>query len=281
MIQVERTTAIIADLELFRGSEPDGGTIFEMGWIWQKGGKVYGYTRDKRSMAAKNQATYLQNGVVLDQRGKRLPYKDLPFCPNIMGSSKIIEGDFNDALKVYLIDLEEERKGFPLHRYLFQAQQKNPKRVFIASSKRYDDDYTEYKESIRSEYKAKGLEAVFSGDLTPIASQDPLRYAQSQFECNMTLLSSCSAIVADLNNFHGFEPNNDVSFECGVAWGMGIKCIGFTDDARIMRERIPHYENGRDWYGNNVENFNLPINLMFGSYFNIIQGSALNAIPLL
>ena len=78
--QVKKTTAIIADLEFFRGSEPDGGTIFEMGWIWQKGGRVYGYTRDKRSMAEKNQAAYLSNGIIIDQDGRELPYSSLPFA---------------------------------------------------------------------------------------------------------------------------------------------------------------------------------------------------------
>ena len=285
VVQVKKTTAIIADLEMFRGSEPDGGTVFEMGWIWQKGGRVYGYTRDKRHMSAKNQAACLQNDVVLDQRGKKMPYYDLPFCPNIMGSSKVIEGDFKDALNLYLLDLDEERRGFDRPKRALPKTEKINNRVFVASSKRYDSDYDEYKEKIRKEYKEQGYDAVFSGDpcplIVPCKSNDPLRIAQYQFECNMVLLSSSSYIVADLSNYHGFEPNNDVSFECGVAWGMGIKCIGFTDDARIMKERIPHYSEalgGRDWSGNVVENFNLPINLMFGTYFTIIQGTAVEAI---
>lgn len=49
----------------------------------------------------------------------------------------------------------------------------------------------------------------------------------------------------------------------------------------IMKDRIPLYSEalgGRDWSGNVVENFNLPINLMFGTYFTIIQGTAVDAI---
>lgn len=53
------------------------------------------------------------------------------------------------------------------------------------------------------------------------------------------------------------------------------------DVAIIMKDRIPLYSEalgGRDWSGNVVENFNLPINLMFGTYFTIIQGTAVDAI---
>ena len=44
-----KTTAIVADLEAYRGAEPDSGTIFEIGMAYAKGAKCYGYTRDKRS----------------------------------------------------------------------------------------------------------------------------------------------------------------------------------------------------------------------------------------
>lgn len=285
IFQVGKTTAIIADLEFFRGSEPDGGTIFEMGWIWQKGGRVYGYTRDKRLMAEKNQLAYLCNGEIIDQDKRVLPYSDLPFCPSIMASSKIIEGDFIDALKLYLLDLEEERKGHETKSRVVPEQKRILNRVYIASSKRYNSNYDIYKEKVREEYKNAGYEAVFPGDLlVEFNSEDPLRKAQLVFENNMSLLLSSSYIVADLNNFHGFEPNNDVSFECGVAWGRGIKCFGFMDDTRIMKERIPHYpedKGGRDWCGNVVENFNLPINLMFSTYFHIVQGTTSEVLRIL
>lgn len=280
IVQVGRTTAIIADLELFRGSEPDGGTIFEMGWIWQKGGRLYGYTRDKRTMAEKNQAAYLISGVVIDQDDRALAYSDLTFSPDIMGSTKIIEGDFKDALKSYLVDLEEERKSGVVRKMVERTSEKNSNRVFISSAKRYQEDYAEYVESTKAYFLSKGYEAVFP-QCEEVSEEDPLRRARLTFDSNMNLLSTCDAIIADLNNFHGFEPSSDVSFECGAAYGMGLKCLAFTSDDRIMRERIPRYDDslgGLDWCGNIVENFNLPINLMFGSSFKIVKGTAVDAI---
>ena len=45
---MKETTIIIADLESYRGSEADSGTIYELGMAYADGLKCYGYTRDKR-----------------------------------------------------------------------------------------------------------------------------------------------------------------------------------------------------------------------------------------
>ena len=104
------TTVIIADLEAYRGSEPDSGTIYEIGMAYAKGARCYGYTRDKRPLAWKDQKYTMRDGLVYDEHGKRAPYKELPFSPNIIGSTKIIEGDFDDCLKMLMTDIEEEKK---------------------------------------------------------------------------------------------------------------------------------------------------------------------------
>ncbi len=283
--QVKKTTAIIADLEFFRGSEPDGGTVFEMGWIWAKGGTVYGYTRDGRSMAEKKQLASIKDAVLVDHNDRSLAYPDLPFCPDIMGSTKIIEGTFSDILKVYIMDLEQKRKGFHPQARIIPNIDRKAKRIFISSPRRYFQGYDAYKEKICKVLKAKGFEAIFPHDeiqgFPRPDSTDPYRLAQFEFESNMALLRSCSIIISDLNNFQGMEPCNDVSFECGVAFGNGLRCIAFMSDTRIMREKIPHWgedRNNLDWCGNVVENFNLPINLMFGVSFEIFEGDIFSVI---
>ena len=282
--KMKATTAIIADLEFFRGSEPDGGTIFEMGWLWAKGGSLYAFSRDCRIMAAKKNNVRLSGDKVVDYDGRVLGYPDLPFCPSISASTKIIEGDFTDALKLYMVDLVEKRKHgkMSLSSPVFPERISN--RVFIATSKRYDEDYAQYRESVRSYYKERGYEAVFPGDNLDDLSdiRDPYARAVRIFDANMTLLLSSSSIVADLDGYHGFEPNNDVSFECGVAFGAGLKCIAFISDGRIMRERIPHRGSSNiDWAGNTIENFNMSVNLMFGCCFNILEGDAISALSAL
>ena len=73
------------------------GTIYELGMAYGKGARCYGYTRDKRPLAWKDQKYVLKDGVVYDEHGKEAPYKELPFSPAIIGSTKIIEGDFGDC----------------------------------------------------------------------------------------------------------------------------------------------------------------------------------------
>ena len=62
------TTVVIADLEAYRGSEPDSGTIYELGMAYAKGARCY-----------KDQEIYAERGR--DEHGKEAPYKDLPFSP--------------------------------------------------------------------------------------------------------------------------------------------------------------------------------------------------------
>ena len=104
------TTAIVADLEAYRGAEPDSGTVYELGMAYAKGAKCYGYTRDKRSFATKNPNTRLQDGKVTDEFGNHPFYGQLPFAPTIVGSTKIVEGSFEDCLQMMILDKEEESK---------------------------------------------------------------------------------------------------------------------------------------------------------------------------
>lgn len=104
------STAIICNLEFYRGADVDGGSIYEVGMAYAKGAHCYGYTRDKRPMVWKYQGGLLQKDGLFDRKGRPLPYSNLPFSPNIIGSMKIVEGDFDDCLQVFALDREEERK---------------------------------------------------------------------------------------------------------------------------------------------------------------------------
>lgn len=46
---MNESTAILVDLENFRGAEPDGGSIYELGMAYARGMRCYAYTRDKRA----------------------------------------------------------------------------------------------------------------------------------------------------------------------------------------------------------------------------------------
>lgn len=334
------STAIIADLENFRGSEPDGGTVYELGMAYALGLRCYAYTRDKRDSIQKYQGAVLKENILCDREGRTFPYPELPFSPCIVGSSKITEGDFGDCLKLLMTDLEEERKlraradnnvrkagsntgsntdnniacntGSNTDSNINSNTESNDSAkasktendvilnasrlahfkekplIYLAGRQRYDQDTEKFYSALKKICSCYGYAAVSPIDKAPqikdIETDDPYTLAYHTFDHWQQHVRDCDIIIADLNDFHGMEPNSDVAFECGMAWQLGKKCYGFMEDTTVMRERIPHYgkeKNHKDICGHEVEHFDYPINLMFASSMPVLEGdfeSVLNSI---
>ncbi|MEG1388866.1 MAG: nucleoside 2-deoxyribosyltransferase [Angelakisella sp.] len=282
---MNKSTAIVADLEFFRGSEPDGGSIYEIGMAYARGLRCYGYTRDKRAMVHKHQQVTLRNDSVYDQDNRILPYAELPFCPSLIGGCKIVEGSFEDCMKTYMTDLDEEAKQAARGAMAKPNRETIPNttgkpRIFLSGIERYAADAAEKYAVMKSICEKYGFAAVTPLDIldgsVPIVSDDPYTVATDAFDRWQKNLRSCDLFLANLNDFHGYEPSSDVSFECGSAWQQGKKCYGYMDDISIMQKRIPHYgaeKSNADIYGNIVENFDYPINLMFASSMPVFAGS--------
>lgn len=287
-VVMKESTAIIADLEAYRGSEPDSGTIYEIGMAYALGLRCYGYTRDKRPLAAKDQKYVLKDGIVYDEHGKPAPYKDLPFSPCVVGSTRIIEGNYDDCLALMMADMEEESKA--------KAKRTRPAEtveddaacmtgnharpvVYLAGPERYDEDaHTRY-EIMKKLCDKYGFEAYSPLDwaegVKPVNSENPYTIAANLFDNYQQHVRNCDLIIANLNDYRGYECSNDVGFECGMGFELGKKLYAYMDDARPMIDRIPHLgadHEYRDMAGANVENFNYPMNLMFSCSMKIFEG---------
>lgn len=87
---IDAADIVIANLNPFRGDEPDSGTCFEVGYAFARGKTVYGYLADGRTMREKlGEAD--KNGFAVENWG--LPLNLMLAC-----SSHIVEGDFAAAL---------------------------------------------------------------------------------------------------------------------------------------------------------------------------------------
>ena len=299
---MNETTILIADLEAYRGSEPDSGTIFEIGMAYAKGALCYGYTRDKRNLACKDQKYYLCKGKVLDEHGKEAPYKELPFSPCVVGAAKIMEGDFDVCLKVVMSDLEagwkREGRGGSNTRQLaagcmtiaetpvnhWEGEPDRP-RVYLAGPERYDENADKIYEEMKRLCEKHGMHAYTPKDMAAgiakIETDNPYISAANMFDNCQRHVRNCDVIIANLNDYRGYECSNDVGFECGMAFQLGKRMYGYMDNAGPMKDRVPHLgeeKDFRDFTGANVENFDYPINLMFACSMPIFEGKFENVI---
>ncbi|MHC1771134.1 MAG: nucleoside 2-deoxyribosyltransferase [Flexilinea sp.] len=285
---MNRATIVIADLEFYRGTEPDGGTMYEIGMGYAKGCRCYGFTRDKRNMVWKHQNAVLRNGSIYDETGRIMPYPDLPFSPTAVSSMKIIEGDFDDCMKLIMLDIEEECKNQAKRTAAVKEMKTQEKKktknlhpfVYLSEILRYDSSDAENFSRMKEICADYGLEAVCPTDqakgVKKIDSDNPYTKAFNTFDNYQQHVRDCDILIANLNGFHGWEPSSEVAFECGMAFQLGKRLFGYKDDTSITRKSIPNYgESGNflDMYGNIVENFNYPMNLMFSSSMPIFEGN--------
>ena len=281
------STICIADLENFRGFMPDGGTVYEIGMAYGRGLPIYGHTRDKRGMGVKYMGGVYETRRVLTKDGAVLPNKEFAFDTCLTAACKIVEGSFSDCLRTVMEDLEQQSKQKAVRGFgETQAQPcetiKRGERpiVYVSDFYRYDADAPKRYAAMRRVLDEAGFDAIFPTDPAPGVPQrdfsaDPMAALYNRFDHYQQHVRNCDIILANLNDYLGYEPASDTGFECGMAFELGKKLFGFMEDAGPVKDRIAHVEeNGRvcDANGYTIENLGAAQNLMFGGSFNILGG---------
>lgn len=88
---IDKADIVIANLNPFRGAEPDSGTCFEVGYAAAKGKIIYGYLSDARTMREKLGGT--------DEKGFSVENFGFPLNLMLACSAVIVEGDFAAAVR--------------------------------------------------------------------------------------------------------------------------------------------------------------------------------------
>lgn len=88
---IEQCDIVAANMNSFRGKEPDSGTAFEIGYATALGKKVYCYMDDTRSLREKIGE--------LDENGLTVEDFDLPLNIMISVPCVIVRGIFSDCIK--------------------------------------------------------------------------------------------------------------------------------------------------------------------------------------
>jgi len=105
-----------------------------------------------------------------------------------------------------------------------------------------------------------------------------LEAARWIYASNCALIHQADAVLANLNNFRGAEPDSGTAFEVGYAAALGKLVVGYLDDARPLRDQLGA---PRDTQGYEVEDFGLARNLMLACGATLVQGNAERALATL
>lgn len=100
---INECDAVIANLNPFRGDEPDSGTSFEVGCAVALGKKVVAYVSDGRPMADRLRDKYGltsagENARVLDQNGDTVENFGLPLNLMLSVPCLVVQGGIEKAL---------------------------------------------------------------------------------------------------------------------------------------------------------------------------------------
>ena len=98
------------------------------------------------------------------------------------------------------------------------------------------------------------------------------------YQANCGLIRQADAVLANLNDFRGHEPDSGTAFEVGFAAALGKPVVGYLDDDRPLRAQLG---GAHDAQGLLVEDFGLARNLMLACAATLVRGDARAALQAL
>lgn len=98
---IESCDAVVANLDFFRGPEPDSGTCFEIGYAVARGKPVVGYVPEPGSFAERIRRRHPEAAGegLADVAGWQLEEFGLPLNLMLAVPCRIVAGDFRAALE--------------------------------------------------------------------------------------------------------------------------------------------------------------------------------------
>lgn len=103
---LESCDIVMANLNPFRGLEPDSGTVYEVGYAAALGKRVYGYAEDRRPMIERvRQNQKLSDSAVLCQDGKII--EDFGLSHNLMMLDVVVAESAESCL-AYIQKISEQ-----------------------------------------------------------------------------------------------------------------------------------------------------------------------------
>lgn len=96
---IEQADFVIANINPFRGKEPDSGTAFEIGYATALGKPVWAYTDQSMPLIEQVKNTVVEDGARIDSDGYLVEDFGLNINLMIACSAQIVVGDFEACLE--------------------------------------------------------------------------------------------------------------------------------------------------------------------------------------
>lgn len=108
--QIDRSDIIVANLNCFRGAEPDSGTSFELGYGYAKGKRLYGYVDGEQKLWEKVESEFggvgrSPDGRMVDKLGYHVENFDFPVNLMLSVPAVIVAGSFEHCIRRVREDL--------------------------------------------------------------------------------------------------------------------------------------------------------------------------------
>jgi nucleoside 2-deoxyribosyltransferase len=135
-------------------------------------------------------------------------------------------------------------------------------RVYLAGFDVFRSGAIEHGRYLKALCDAHGLEGLYPFDNEVTQGLPPRETAALICNANIKMITGCDAVLANLNVFRGAEPDSGTAFEVGMAVALAKPVWAYFDDLGSLREQVEHDAAGFDAQGFQVEDFQLPKNLM-------------------
>lgn len=150
------------------------------------------------------------------------------------------------------------------------------KRVYLAGFEVFRQDAAAYGLQLKEICRRYGFEGLYPLDNAVPAGLQPQAAAQWIYTANLALIRHSDLLLANLNNFRGYEPDSGTCFEVGFATALGKPCWAYLSTEQTLVQQVPHRRNERgdciDAEAYLVEDFGLSRNLMLACSTQIVHG---------
>jgi nucleoside 2-deoxyribosyltransferase len=148
-------------------------------------------------------------------------------------------------------------------------------KLYLAGFDVFRPDALAHGDRLKALCAEQGHEGLFPLDHALPAGLHGPAAAHWIYEANLALIRRADAVLANLNDFRGHEPDSGTAFEVGFAAALGKPVWAYLDDDRPLIEQIGAPVDAQ---GLLVEDFGLPRNLMLVGAATLVRGDARAAL---